>query len=347
MKTVKSKFKILSSVIVFGLLLCSCNPENTKDSVDSQLTGLSGPYLGQKLPGTSPELFASGIISTELPERDFTISPDGTEIFYSIITSSSRVFRTNIVSIKQVNGRWTKPEVATFSGEHSDVEPYIQPDGKKLYFISSRPLEEGKENKYRTNMWYVNKTINGWSEPIPIGEPINGRGSVCYPSITKSGTMYFTRGDENRSEFIYRSKLVDGKYTEAELLPKEINWANAQFNTFISPDEDFLIVPAFGRKGGCGSTDYYVSFRDENDNWSELINLGCEINSSHWDYSPSMSPDGKYFFFHRDRYTSWSNHIEDQQYSYDELVDIHNGGGDIYWVDASVITDLNPFKKLQ
>ena len=69
---------------------------------------------------------------------------------------------------------------------------------------------------------------------------------------------------------------------------------------------------------------YFVSFRDLNDNWSKLIDLGDTINNGENGWAPSLSPDGKYFFFHR--FTEGEN-------------------SDIYWVDAKVITDLNPYKK--
>ena len=44
-------------------------------------------------------------------------------------------------------------------------------------------------------------------------------------------------------------------------------------------------------------------------------NMGEQINSSSADFTPILSPDGKYFFF-----TSW-----------------RNGSGDIYWVDSEAI----------
>jgi hypothetical protein len=37
----------------------------------------AGAYLGQRLPGSGPELFAPGIVNTGLPTRDITIAPDG------------------------------------------------------------------------------------------------------------------------------------------------------------------------------------------------------------------------------------------------------------------------------
>lgn len=331
-RTVKS-----SLAIFFLAILVSCKHV----SKESKIAEIKGPYLGQELPDTTPRVFATGIVSTEMYERDLAVSPDGNEIYFSVLSRSRGKNKSTIVVVKQINGIWKEPEVAGFSGLYSDVEPFIGANGEKMYFVSNRPLKEGEENKYKNNIWYVTKAEHGWSEPKPIGEPVNGRGQVFYPSITKTGTIYYTRGNENNLEEIYRSKLVNGEYSEPERLPDQINNGSSKFNTFISPDEDFLIVPDYRENEGCGSTDYYVSFRDENDNWSELINLGCEINSESWDFSPSLSPDGKYFFYQRE---SWTIDIEGLKLNYQDLKDIQKGGGDIYWVDASVIKKLNPHK---
>ena len=43
---------------------------------------------------------------------------------------------------------------------------------------------------------------------------MNTEGSEFFPSVTADGTLYFTRDEEYRSSFIYRSRLVDGRYTE-------------------------------------------------------------------------------------------------------------------------------------
>jgi len=257
--------KIVIVVFLAALMFFSCNQKSNKESLNSQLTNLTGPYLGQKPPGKTPKIFAPGVVSTELPERDLTISPDGNEIYFAVQLGQMNDWRSCIVGVKQINGFWTKPEVVSFSGQYSDIEPFIQPDGKKMYFASTRPIVEGKENKGRYSIW----------------------------------------------------------------------------NAIISPDEDYLIIPSYVEDDNYGSADYYVSFRDENDNWSNLINLGEKINSPGLDFTPSISPDGKYFFFQR---MNWTEDIDNKILNYSDLVNIHNGRGDIYWVDASVIKDLKPNK---
>ncbi len=179
-------------------------------------------------------------------------------------------------------------------------------------------------------------------------EPINGSGSVFYPSITKNGTLYYTRNDGG-GEFVYRSKFIEGKFSEPEKLPPNVNSSSTQYNTFTSPDEDYIIIPFL--KENSNGENYMVSFRDNNDNWSELIDLGPTINNGEGGWTPSLSHDGKYFFFqrhlpkHRNLELDYS---KEKHVNFSDIVRIHNepgnGNGDIYWVDAKVITKLNPFK---
>ena len=62
-------------ITFFALFLCSAaNAQQRSNS-------LTGPYLWQKLPGMTPEIFAPGIISTEKHEFLCCFSPDGNEFY--------------------------------------------------------------------------------------------------------------------------------------------------------------------------------------------------------------------------------------------------------------------------
>ena len=93
---------------------------------------LEGPYLGQKPPGMTPEIFASGIISTGHYEQGNSFSPDGKAFYYTLVGP-----RFGITLFMQMqHGRWSKPQTAPFSGKYNDYYPYYSPDGKRLYFVS-------------------------------------------------------------------------------------------------------------------------------------------------------------------------------------------------------------------
>ena len=105
-----------------------------------------------------------------------------------------------------------------------------------------------------------------------------------------------------------------------------------------------MIVCVAGRQDAVGSIDYYVTFRDENDNWSEPVNLGEKINTKGFlEFSPYVSPDGKYFFFMSSRMKD-ANDLFGTEVVYEKIKNTankpENGNPDIYWVDAKLIEKL-------
>jgi len=70
------------SLLLIGLMLVAAFGLNAQEK---EFPRLSGPYLGQKPPGMTPELFAPGIISTNMNAAKIAISPDGKEIFFRLM----------------------------------------------------------------------------------------------------------------------------------------------------------------------------------------------------------------------------------------------------------------------
>ena len=63
--------------IVFSILLVHTSCTRRDD-----LPVLKGPYLGQKSPGKTPEIFAPGIISTNALEICISFAPGGKELYF-------------------------------------------------------------------------------------------------------------------------------------------------------------------------------------------------------------------------------------------------------------------------
>ncbi len=301
----------------------------------------AGPYLDQSPPGDEPVLFAPGIVSDGLNNRDMAITPDGREVYWSV---NLRNFDLSVIMYSRQTGKgWSEPEVAPFSRDPAYVyyEPALSPDGRQLFYVAS---EAGSE---LNDIWVMDRDGEGWGEARKLDAPINSPGKEYFPSLTRDGTMYFTReGDTPGMEAIYRSRRVDGRYTEPEKLPENVNCGKSQFNAFIAPDESYIIVPVWGREDSLGSIDYYVVFRNDNDEWSEPINMGPKVNTTGArEYTPYVSPDGNYFFFMSTRSPA---HAEAPSggLSRDYLEQVHgqpeNGNSDIYWMSAGLLEDLRP-----
>lgn len=305
---------------------------------------LSGPYLGQTPPADTPQLFAPGIVTNGMYNRDIAIYPDGKEIYFCEVLG--RFVHNSIFVTREINGRWTRPEPAPHlnNPDLPALEPFITPDGKKFLFISNR---EDSSARGGQDIWVMDRTGDTWSEPYNLGAPVNSEHNEFFPSVTRDGTIYFSRAQTGSPiHYIYRSRLLNGVYEEPVKLPQEVNSGASQFNAFIDPDERYIIVPTAGRKDSYGSTDYYISFRNEDDTWTPAVNMGDRVNTPlGMEFSPYVSPDGKYFFFMSTR----SRHQrlrESGKVTWSMLQQFwnspENGLPDIYWLDASFISTLKP-----
>jgi hypothetical protein len=91
---------------------------------------------------------------------------------------------------------------------------------------------------------------------------------------------------------------------------------------------------AGGRSDGRGGFDIYITY-NRNGAWTNPLNLGDKINSSGNEYSPTISPDGKYFFWTSTR--GFADKPLDTRLNYQELItrlrSPRNGLGDIYQID--------------
>ncbi len=328
----KGKHTIKGLISLLILLFTFCQKQ-------SNFPVLKGPYLGQKPPGMTPEIFAPGIISTGHHDGCITFSPDGNELFYHFGGHGRMV----ILYMKQEGNRWTVPQVASFSGRYRDGEPHFSYDGNQLLFRSNRPLEGKEEPTESTDIWIVERNEDGWGEPRNLGYIINSEKDDLYPTITKSGDLYFASNRDGGWD-IYTSKYVNGRYTKPEKLSDAINSEFGDWDAFFAPDESYIIFGSNGRSDGLGESDLYISFRKEDGTWTKSENMGSQINTVYREVDPNVSPDGKYIFFRSNRRIHKS--YSEMPLTYGEIKEIldspGNGEADIYWVDAKVIGNLKP-----
>ncbi|MGG6229953.1 TolB family protein [Tenacibaculum sp. SDUM215027] len=235
----------------------------------------------------SPKLFLPELFNGLPNVRDFSMSKNENE-FYFTVESYLKEY-SFIAYSKKVNNKWQKPEVVSFSGQYKDLEPFLSPDGLKLFFASNRKNNDSGEVKEDMDIWYVTrKTLSdNWSNPINIGSTINTSANEFYPSVTDKGDLFFTAEYENSKgkEDIYVSRLINGVYTKPVSLDAGVNSEKYEFNAFVAPDESFIVFTSYGRKDDFGRGDLYISRKGDNNEWLPAKHL-TNINSKRLDYCP-------------------------------------------------------------
>lgn len=273
MNPVKATSLIVAIFIQCGPILCQIN---TND-----FPALKGPYLGQKIPGLTPEIFAPGIVS--IPEAKYTtitFSGTGDEFyFYRWDGSKAKIF-----CCKVVDGTWTQPAEVSFTAGYKPMEPLITVDNNRIYFVWDKPLPPGeKETIFK--IWFTDRTSSGWSEPKYAGPGM----FVCTDS---EGNLYVTDMStviEDGKTYLSKVTTLEGHFVNFE--KQAINpYYGVQAHPCIARDGSFMI---FDIDSG---HHLFVSFRNNDGTWRnaiDLVNHGFDVMEG----GASITPDGKYLFF--------------------------------------------------
>lgn len=273
--------------------------------------------------------------------RDFSTRHN--EAYFSI-QSPNEDF-ASIIFVKKIKNKWSKPELLSFSGQYRDIEPFLSPDGLRLYFSSNRPLNEADSIVKDYDIWYAErKSLSAeWSKPKNIGEPVNTIHNEFYPSVTDNQNIYFTSdGPQSMGkDDIFFSKWSGEKYDNPIPLDSNINSTGYEFNAFVAPNEDFIIYTIYGRKDGLGSGDLYISTKGKDGRWAKANTLGSDINSGQMDYCPFVDLQSNTLYF-----TSKRNNIVAKKHvtikDYEKTINQYeNGQSRIYKVSIGDIINLS------
>lgn len=273
-------------------------------------------------PGTTPEVFAPGIVSTdEAIELNGVLAPDGREFFFTRRDAQRRFVMQRS---RLVDGRWTTPEaVEAFRGGAGDtaVDMAYSADGDELVILGRGP--GGIGDPPGLDLWRLRREGDGWSYAELMPPPVSSEHHESYPCLVADGSVYFSSrrpGGLGQSDIWRAQRLPDGSFAEPVNLGAPINSEHSEGDTWVAPDETLLVLTSY-RPGGSGSGDLYVSRREPGGAWSSPRNLGPTINSADLDFCPMATPDGRILFFSRRVGDSWDSAT----------------GGTVYWVDARVL----------
>ncbi|HZP06449.1 MAG TPA: hypothetical protein VFB43_16245 [Terracidiphilus sp.] len=230
------------------------------------------------------------------PDSDDTLAftPDGKTVFFDRSTGSQK---TIMVSQRHAE-HWSPPQAASFSGKWFDQDPVLSPDGRYLLFDSNRPVAPGGRPLTQdyfvggqgpgSNIWRVDRTKDGWSEPVWLGPLINSDVFVDFPSIAGDGTLYFMLWNaREKAMHIWRSQYRGDKYMPPELVVLG-DPAISVHDPAVAPDQSFIVFDYGKVKGGLGRL--CIAFRD-GDHWRTPIDFGDALNMD-LPWGSHLSPDG-------------------------------------------------------
>jgi hypothetical protein len=204
-----------------------------------------------------------------------------------------------------------------------ELNGVFTPDGREFFF--TRLVDK------IDTMFHARFADGKWSAPRPLMVYANEAKAVAVDmAVSPDGKeLYFLGqhahssnrpGSHGRSDVYRAQRLAAGGFAEPVNIGPPINTEHSEGDTFVAPDESYLILTST-RPGGLGQGDLYVSFRGKDGRWQPPVSLGDTINTDQTEFCPMVTPDGKYLFFSRRWGATWEQ----------------TTAGDVYWVDAKVL----------
>lgn len=236
-------------------------------------------------------------VSSELPEFATTINAEQTELFFNRTNEDRSQMQLMVASATDQG--WTQGQALGFSdGTYRDVDPFLSPDGNRLYFSSTRPLHDSLPGG-DYNIWYTDRLPTGWSTPKSVGVPLNSDSTDIFMTMSNTGYAYVL-SERNGQRKLWRSHYRKGHFSKPELLTLFLRGQPVYAsNPCIAPDDSFLIVTAKDPNGE-GGANLFVSYH-QGETWGELINLGPTVNSRYTEFAPGLSKDGRWLYFTSER----------------------------------------------
>lgn len=265
-------------------------------------------------PGQAATIFAPGLISDGMDQRDSAYSAEQNHFLYTLQMNRD----ARIMHVHKTLGIWRVPKTASFSGEWRDLEPAFVPGTLELYFASNRPLP-GEEEAGDFNLWRTAWHAGAWIDPVPL-EQINTEGNEFYPSLTSSGDLYYTTEleggaggediwvaradgatDSNNSNNADPSTkaALSHSFHEPTPLGTGVNTAGPEFNAAIDPSGMYLAFSSV-REDGPGGGDMYLSKRLDSGEFGPASLIAGDVNTDALDFCPFFyGTDGELWFTSR------------------------------------------------
>jgi len=240
-------------------------------------------YLGQTLPGTTAQIFnlqaSTGLRTVER----IAISSDNKEIYYGELDSWP-ASQSRIKYYKYQDNAWQGPFVLF----EDFAAPALSTNDSILYIQKSTTYSGA-------TTFFSKRTGNGWSAPEKL---FSGNFGTHYFQETNFKNCYTASNPTASGAIndIYRMQINNGDTARINLgLP--INTTVTENDFYIARDESYMLICRFGS----GASDLLISYKKENDTWTNPKTLGLRVNTANpnWECCPFVTKDNQYLFFTR------------------------------------------------
>ncbi len=241
---------------------------------------------------------------------------DGSAIgdYYGIdaigISESKEPIEAKIMLAEDMNPLFIAERVSeSVNSPFSETSPIYVPDSKTLYFSRAEHPENAGGIEDPMDIWYstYNPSTGDWSVAQNIGTTLNNSGSNFITSVRSNGPNFVAiLGNTYKGDGTMRTGVSltakpatagQDAWEEPARFKIEDDYNFSERVDFTLSENRRVLIMSAQRNEGRGDRDLWVSFLQENGNFSKPLNLGGNINTACEDASPYLAPDFKTMYF--------------------------------------------------
>ena len=169
------------------------------------------------------------------------------------------------------------------NSEYEDYGPVLNENEDEIVFTTRRREDNLNENVFEDNKPYediftARKTGGTWSYAKNLGPVVNTPYHESSVALSADGNTLFIFNDEGGGDIFYSERQPTGEFGPKIHLPGIINSSFEEKSISISKDEKTLYFSS-NRPGGFGGLDIYKATKDSKGQWTNVKNLGPQINT--------------------------------------------------------------------
>ena len=270
-------------------------------------------------------------INTELNEYFPSVTADDSTLLFTrrvddILAPMGR--QEDIFVSRKIDGnQWGYSELVSdmINSKYNEGAPTFSTDGQYIIFVGCEIGEKdvngfyqyggGRKGYGSCDLFYSQNNGEKWSKPVNLGPKINSRHWETQPSFSSDGkTLYFIRGitykrqrrNPDNQDIYVTSIMNDGEWSKPKKLPSNINTPFREESVQIHPDGKTLYFASNGHPG-LGGLDIFMSRKNDDESWSDPVNLGYPLNTFVDENSILISPSGDLAYFSSNREGGYGN----------------------------------------
>lgn len=198
------------------------------------------------------------------------------------------------------------------NSQYSEYVPVISADESVMIYtyrgVKSKgadKIEQSMGSEAYTEDVFISYKQNGeWTEPKSIGDNINTEDHDAAIALSVDGQTLFIYKTDNGKNDIYVSNLKGNDWSKPEKLKGDVNQPKSWEGSASLSANGKTLYFASDREGGLGGRDIYKAELQDDGSWSNVQNLGPNINTVYNDDAPFIHPDNITLYFSSEGHSS-------------------------------------------